>query len=234
MTKVEPRAQTSEPRATKNYTKGARPGLNQGTGNIFLTGCHIIMEHWLFCGPHFLLFWKGLSIHICPSILSVCLCVCVWERAGAGKLFFSIHKRTSGWEDTYLRNQTQGGLSAPGPEICNLFLFLILFLILFIFILFLKDFINIFIKRGKGREGEKYRCVVASLAPPTGDLVHNPGISPDGELNWWHFGSQPTLNPLSYTSHSLRSATLSLNLSLRHNKMRLAGTVERVEHILHV
>ena len=45
MTKVEPRAQTSEPRATKNYTNGARPGLNQGTGNIFLTGCHIIMEH---------------------------------------------------------------------------------------------------------------------------------------------------------------------------------------------
>lgn len=44
MIKAEPRAQTSELRATKNYTKGARTGLNQGTGNIFLTGRHI-MEH---------------------------------------------------------------------------------------------------------------------------------------------------------------------------------------------
>ena len=40
------------------------------------------------------------------------------------------------------------------------------------------------------REGEKHQCVVASRAPPTGDLAHNSGICPDWELNLWHFGSQ--------------------------------------------
>ena len=42
---------------------------------------------------------------------------------------------------------------------------------------FFKDFI-LFIFRQRGREGEregeKSQCVVASRAPPTGDLAHNP------------------------------------------------------------
>ena len=33
------------------------------------------------------------------------------------------------------------------------------------------------------REGEKHQCVVASRAPPTGNLAHNSGICPDWELN---------------------------------------------------
>ena len=39
----------------------------------------------------------------------------------------------------------------------------------------------LFIFRQRGREGErgKHQCVVASCAPPTGDLAHNPGMSPD-------------------------------------------------------
>ena len=36
--------------------------------------------------------------------------------------------------------------------------------------------------------------------PPTGDLAHNPGMCPDWESNHRPFGSQPVLNPLSYTS----------------------------------
>ncbi|KAF6078354.1 hypothetical protein HJG60_009198 [Phyllostomus discolor] len=44
-----------------------------------------------------------------------------------------------------------------------------------------------FIFRQRGREGareeEKHRCVVASHAPPTGDLARNPGKCPDWELN---------------------------------------------------
>ena len=40
----------------------------------------------------------------------------------------------------------------------------------------------------------------ASRKPPTGDLACNPGMSPDWELNWRPFGSQPVLNPLSYIS----------------------------------
>ena len=38
----------------------------------------------------------------------------------------------------------------------------------------------LFIFREEGREGEreeeKHQCVVASHAPPTGDLAHNPGM----------------------------------------------------------
>ena len=44
--------------------------------------------------------------------------------------------------------------------------------------------IYLFISRNRGREGErqggreKHQCVVASQAPPTGDLDHNPGMCP--------------------------------------------------------
>ena len=38
--------------------------------------------------------------------------------------------------------------------------------------------------------GEKHLCVVASQAPPIGDLAHNPGMCPDWELNWRPFCSQ--------------------------------------------
>ena len=50
------------------------------------------------------------------------------------------------------------------------------------------------------REGEKCQCVVASLTSPAGYLACNPGMCPDWESNLRPFGSQPTLNPLSYTS----------------------------------
>ena len=57
------------------------------------------------------------------------------------------------------------------------------------FSFFKKDFFNLFLERGE-REGEKHRCMVASLAPPIRDLDHNPGMCPDWELNWRPFGSQ--------------------------------------------
>ena len=40
------------------------------------------------------------------------------------------------------------------------------------------------------REGEKHQCEVASHAPPTRDLAHNPGMCPDWESNQQRFGSQ--------------------------------------------
>ena len=53
--------------------------------------------------------------------------------------------------------------------------------------LFLKIFKIIFIFRWWGREGEregeKHQRMVASRAPPTGDLAHNPGMCPDWEWN---------------------------------------------------
>ena len=68
--------------------------------------------------------------------------------------------------------------------------------------IFLRFYLFIFRERGREgeREGEKHQCVVASHTFPTGDLAVNPGMCPELESNWWPFGSQPMLNPLSYTS----------------------------------
>ena len=57
-----------------------------------------------------------------------------------------------------------------------------------IYLFFLRLYLFIF-REGKGeREGEKHQCVVASQAPPTGDLACNPGMCPEWELNQQHFG----------------------------------------------
>ena len=50
-----------------------------------------------------------------------------------------------------------------------------------------KKILFIFRERGRERErdGEKHQCVVAFHTPPTGDLVHNPGMCPDWESNQW-------------------------------------------------
>ena len=58
---------------------------------------------------------------------------------------------------------------------------------------FLKNiFIYLFLEIGREgeREGKKHQCVVASHAPPTGDLPCNPGMCPDWESNQRPFGSQ--------------------------------------------
>ena len=64
-------------------------------------------------------------------------------------------------------------------------------LTLFSFFLFWRFYLFIFRERGKeGERGEKHQCVVASHAPPTGDLACNPCVCPNWELNWRPFGSQ--------------------------------------------
>ena len=57
---------------------------------------------------------------------------------------------------------------------------------------FIIDFIYSFLERGEGREKEREETVsvVASRAPPTVDLVHNPGMCPDWESNWQTSGLQ--------------------------------------------
>ena len=40
------------------------------------------------------------------------------------------------------------------------------------------------------REGEKHQCMVASDAPPTGDVVCNPGMCPDWEFDLLPFALQ--------------------------------------------
>ena len=60
------------------------------------------------------------------------------------------------------------------------------------YFVFLKDFIYLFLQRGrKGeREEEKHQYVAASCASPIGDLARNLSVYPDWELNRWRFGSQ--------------------------------------------
>ena len=68
-------------------------------------------------------------------------------------------------------------------------------------VIFLRFYLFIFrdrVREGE-REGEKHQCVVVSQVPRTGNLACNPSMYPDWESNQKHFGSQPTLNPLSYT-----------------------------------
>ena len=55
-------------------------------------------------------------------------------------------------------------------------------------------------RREGAREGEKHQCVVASPAPPTGDLACNPGMCSDWKINPLVLG--PALNPLSHTSQA--------------------------------
>ena len=52
--------------------------------------------------------------------------------------------------------------------------------------------IYLLLERGREgeREGEKHQCVVASHAPPTGDLALNPGMCPSWESNQQPFDSQ--------------------------------------------
>ena len=47
--------------------------------------------------------------------------------------------------------------------------------------LFKKDFIYLFLDRGRENERERNINVFASHVPPTRDLAQNPGKCPDGE-----------------------------------------------------
>ena len=56
---------------------------------------------------------------------------------------------------------------------------------------FFLIFIYLFLDRGKGRkkERERHQCVIASHAPPAGDLACNSGVCPNWEFNWRPFAS---------------------------------------------
>ena len=73
------------------------------------------------------------------------------------------------------------------------------------FFSFLKNVIYSFLKRRERREKEeeKHKCVVASQAPPTGDLARNPGMCPEWASNWQQIFHRLALNPLSHTSQGI-------------------------------
>ena len=58
------------------------------------------------------------------------------------------------------------------------------------FYLFFKGLIDLERGRERERQGEEHQHVVAPHAPPTGDLVCNPGMCPDWESNTPPFRSQ--------------------------------------------
>ena len=68
------------------------------------------------------------------------------------------------------------------------------------YILFFKKIL--FLERGERREmeGEKYQCVVASRAPPTGDLTWNPGRCPDRDQTGDPLFPRLELSLLSHTN----------------------------------
>ena len=78
-----------------------------------------------------------------------------------------------------------------------------------------KDFIYLFLEKREGREGEKHQRVVASRAPPTGDLACNPGMCPDWESNWQPFGSQACTQSTEPYQPGLEFSVNSLFLSFR-------------------
>ena len=53
------------------------------------------------------------------------------------------------------------------------------------FYFFVSKILFIFQERGSegDKEGEKHQCMIASRTPPTGDLVRNPGMCSEWELN---------------------------------------------------
>ena len=60
---------------------------------------------------------------------------------------------------------------------------------------FKKDFYLFFRERGKeGERGREHQCVVASRAPPTGELASNPGMCWESNLRPFDFkaGTQST------------------------------------------
>ena len=65
---------------------------------------------------------------------------------------------------------------------------------------FLKDFIYLFLDRGREGEGKKSQCVIASCMPPTGVLAHNAGCVLTGNQTGDSLVHRPALNPLSHTS----------------------------------
>ena len=65
---------------------------------------------------------------------------------------------------------------------------------------FKKDFIYLFLERGKGREKEKHQCVVASRAPLTGDPATTQACALTGNPTGDPLVHRPALSPLSHTS----------------------------------
>ena len=90
-------------------------------------------------------------------------------------------------------------------------------LISFLFLIF-----YLFLEGKGGREGEKHQCVVASCAPPTGELTCNPGICSDWESNRPPFGL--LAGPQSTEPHEPGLISFLKALQLRDDHLDLAYT----------
>ena len=142
----------------------------------------------------------------CLSFSALCFALACWHWKGPGQFHCGF---AASWSTLAVCPYSELKRDKDFEMQRNRRLLYYYFLSFFLFkksLYFFNDFIYLFLERG-GREGEKggenYQRVVASCALHTGDLARNPGMCPDWDLNWWSSGSQPTLNPLSYTSQGM-------------------------------
>ena len=91
-----------------------------------------------------------------------------------------------------------------------------------------KDFIYLFLDWGREgeREGKKHQCVVASCAPPTRDLAHNPGTCPDWELNQQPFGLQSSVQSTEPHQLGLSSHLLYFHFLLWFPELPLQNSIQ--------
>ena len=84
-------------------------------------------------------------------------------------------------------------------------------------IIFLRFYLFIFRERDREgeREGEKHQYMVASHAPPTGGLAHNPGTCPDWESDRWPFGSQASAQSTEPHQPGLRTIIFKIVLYIK-------------------
>ena len=107
-------------------------------------------------------------LHFCPMIVTRTLMVPIYNIPLTNVLLYKISNTQQSWKNF-----------SKHPYILTIFFFLGFYLF-------------IFRQRGRerGREGKKHQCVVASHAPPTGDLGRNSGTCPDWKSNQRPLGSQ--------------------------------------------
>ena len=78
----------------------------------------------------------------------------------------------------------------------------------FFFLKIYTELYLLFLERGREGERGKHQRVVASCAPPTGDLVCNPGMCPDWKSNQQLFGLQASSQSTEPHSQGKTKATL--------------------------
>ena len=150
---------------------------------------HLAAADYVYVSYFLASFFMHWNRWFCPALQ--CLPV-LWVSSGIS-LWFLICQHMYVPLDMYYINMYKYGKWTCAYKI-HLDIFFLYFKVFFIF----KDFIYLFLERGKGREKERERNINAwiihqsgaSCTSPPGDLAHNPGMCPNWDLNLRPFSSQ--------------------------------------------